>query len=128
MQWLYGDKCNNSGHISIIIENKCYIDMSTYRIVCTTQEPLDKPHDAAHIVSVGTGSDPDTASANWSLKQVLDAIQSGNSFFTKSPSTGKEASVNKYECKTCGRTTIRSSADAVTDNNLDNLRKCRSFS
>jgi len=102
--------------------------MTRYRIVCTVQEPLDKPHDAAHIVSVGTGTDPNKASNNWTLKQVLDSMDLGNSFYTKSPSTGKEASVNKYECKTCQRTTIRSSADAVTDNNLDNLRKCRSFS
>lgn len=101
--------------------------MARYRIVCTVQEPLDKPHDAAHIVSVGTGTDPNKASENWTLKQVLDSMSLGNSFYTKSPSTGKEASVNKYECKTCQRTTIRSSADAVTDNNLDNLRKCRSF-
>ena len=102
--------------------------MTRYRIVCTVQEPLDKPHDAAHIVSIGTGTDPDKASNNWTLKQVLDSMGLGNSFYTKSPSTGKEAFVNKYECKTCQRTTIRSSADAVTDNNLDNLRKCRNFS
>ena len=102
--------------------------MARYRIVCTVQEPLDKPHDAAHIVSVGTGTDPNKASENWTLKQVLDSIDLGNLFYTKSPSTGKEASVNKYKCQTCNRTTIRSSADAVTDNNLDNLRKCRNFS
>ena len=102
--------------------------MTRYRIVCTVQEPLDKPHDAAHIVSIGTGIDSTQASKNWPLKQVLDSIDLGNSFYTKSPSTGKEAFVNKYECKTCQRTTIRSSADAVTDNNLDNLRKCRNFS
>ena len=102
--------------------------MARYRIVCTIQEPLDKPHDAAHIASVGTGIDPNQASANWTLKQVLDGMSSRDSFYTKSLTTGKEASVNKYECKTCGRTTMRSSADAVTDNNLDNLRRCRSFS
>lgn len=100
--------------------------MARYRVVCTAQEPLDKPHDAAHIVSIGTGDDPDQATKQWTLKEVLDAMAS-NSFYTKSPSTGKEASVDRYECKTCKRTTIRSSADAVTDNNLDNLRKCRSF-
>lgn len=98
--------------------------MARYRVVCTIQEPLDKPHEVAHIVSIGTGDNPDQASQKWSLKQVLDAMDSGDSFFTRSPSTGKDASVNKYECKTCRRYTIRSSPDAVRDNNLDNLRKC----
>lgn len=101
--------------------------MTRYRVVCTIQEPLDKPHDVAHIISIGTGDDSDTASRKWDLKDVLVALDSGNSFFTKSPSTGKEASVNKYECKTCRRFTIRSSPDAIKDNNLDNLRKCRNF-
>ena len=98
--------------------------MAKYRIVCTTQEPLDKPHEVAHIVSIGTGNNPDQAENKWTLKEVLNAMDSGNSFYTKSPSSEKEASVNKYECKTCQRFTIRSSPDAVKDNNLDNLRKC----
>ena len=101
--------------------------MTRYRVVCTVQEPLDKPHDSAHIVSIGTGNDPDKASKKWSLSNVLQALDTGISFFTKSPSTGKEASVNKYVCKTCQRTTIRSSPDAISDNNLDNLRRCRNF-
>ena len=101
--------------------------MARYRVVCTIQEPVDKSHEVAHIVSIGTGNDPDQASNTWKLTDVLNAINAGDSFFTKSPSTGKEASVNKYVCQTCQRTTIRSSPDAITDNNLDNLRKCRSF-
>ncbi len=101
--------------------------MVRYRIVCTRQEPLDKPHDAAHIVSVGVGNDPEKADIPMTLKQVLEAMNSGDSFYTKSPSTGKEASVDPYECKTCRRSTIRSSPDAIKDNNLDNLRTCRDF-
>jgi len=98
--------------------------MTRYRVVCTIQEPLDKPHDAAHIVSIGTGDNPSQASNKWSLKEVLDALAAGHTFFTRSPTTGKEASVNKHQCTTCGRTTIRSSPDAIKDNNLDNLRRC----
>lgn len=100
------------------------MNMTRYRVVCTIQEPFEKPHEIAHIVSIGTGDDPGRASNKWDLKDVLDALDRGHTFFTKSPSTGKEASVNKYQCKTCGRTTIRSSPDATTDNNLDNLRRC----
>ena len=101
--------------------------MTKYRIVCTLQEPLDKPHDAAHIVSVGVGNDPKVAEKKLTLDAVLKAMDNGDSFYTKSTSTGKEAEVKKYDCGTCKTTTIRSTADSVTDNNLDNLRKCRDF-
>lgn len=95
--------------------------------MCTRQEPLDKPHDAAHIVSVGIGNDPKKAEQKLSLEDVLKAIDRGNSFYTKSPSTGKEAEVKKHDCGTCKTTTIRSTSDSVIDNNLDNLRRCGDF-
>lgn len=98
--------------------------MASYRIVCTVQEPLDKPHEVAHIVLVGVGTDPQRASGKWTLKQVLDALKLGNTFYTVSLSTDKVASVNEYVCKTCNRVTIRSNPDALRDNNLDSLRKC----
>ena len=101
--------------------------MARYRIVCTRQEPLDKPHDAAHIVSAGVGNDPEKAEQKLTLDKILKTIDSGDSFYTKSTSTGKEAEVKKFDCGTCKRTTIRSTPDAVTDNNLDNLRECRDF-
>lgn len=102
--------------------------MARHRIVCTEQEPRSAPHDAAHIIAVGTGSMADKAEQRWTLDQVLNAIKEGNQFYTVSPSTGKEANVSKYECRGCGRSTIRSGADSVTDNNLDNLRQCRGWS
>jgi hypothetical protein len=36
----------------------------------------------------------------------------------------KVALVEKFTCGRCWRTHIRSAPDAVTDNNLDNLRRC----
>jgi hypothetical protein len=51
----------------------------------------------------------------------------GHRFITYSQSTGKTAEVRPDDCKYAGCTikTIRSTADAVTDNNLDNLSVCR---
>jgi len=99
--------------------------MSRYRIVCTEQEPRGSPHDVAHIVAVGIGDNSNTWKEKLTLRQVLDNLNAGNSFYTVSPSTSREASVSRYDCRGCGRTTIRSGADSVTDNNLDNLNRCR---
>ncbi|MDQ5870323.1 MAG: hypothetical protein M3530_11445 [Thermoproteota archaeon] len=102
--------------------------MTQYRIVCTKQEPVDKPHEVAHIVSVGIGSDPDKAERGMTLADVLRAMKTNDTFYTRSPSTGRIATVNEYQCKTCWRSTIRSSPNALRDNNLDNLRECGGFS
>lgn len=95
--------------------------MSTYRIVCVDTE---YPH--RHILSVGTGTDPNKASQKWTTAQVRQALADGDRFYTKSPSTGAEADVHSDDCPEpgCSFKTIRSDADAVTDNNLDNLRGC----
>ena len=99
--------------------------MSSYRIVCTEQEPESQPATHAHIVAVGTGNDPDRYSNRWTLAEVLKAMTDGDTFYTTGTSSGKTAQVEKVPCKVCGRTIIRSAADAVTDNNLDSLRRCR---
>jgi hypothetical protein len=98
--------------------------MASYRIVCTVQAPADKPPSHQHIVAVGTGSDPDRAENRWSLQQVLDAMDRGDTFYTVGVVSGKRAWVEKYWCGHCSRWFIRSHADAVKDNNLDNLRRC----
>lgn len=98
--------------------------MSTTRIVCTVQEPITQPTTHAHIVSVGTGSDPDRA-PRLTLAQVIVAIKKGDIFYTVGETSGKIALVKVVGCDKCGNEIIRSAADAVTDNNLDNLRRCR---
>lgn len=98
--------------------------MASYRIVCTEQEPVNQPTTHAHIVAVGTGDDPNKASKRWTLADVIAAMDRGDTFYTIGTSSGKRASVVKVSCDVCRRTIIRSSADAVTDNNLDNLRRC----
>lgn len=98
--------------------------MASYRIVCTVQAPADKPPSHQHIVAVGTGNDPDREDRSWTLQQVLDAMGRGDTFYTIGVRSGKRAEVEKYWCSPCGRWFIHSHADAVTDNNLDNLRRC----
>ena len=73
--------------------------MATYRIVCTEQKPSGHSNQRAHIVAVGVGDDPNTAVRRFAL-------------------------VEKTTCTRCDRVYIRSAADAVTDNNLDSLRRC----
>ena len=95
--------------------------MADYWIVCVLTE-----HPHRHLVTVGTGKLEHRATAAWSVSEVRDAIAKGDSFHTISPSTGKRANVLADDCRIDGCTvkTLRSTADAVKDNNLDNLRKC----
>ena len=98
--------------------------MSNYvRIVCVTHQEVH-PHERGHIVAVGTGASAFRADTSWTVEEVLAAMNSGTTFFTKSESTGKIAFVEPYHCSRCRRTFIRSSPDAVKDNNLDNMRSC----
>ena len=56
------------------------------------------------------------------VENVYAWMNRGDDFYTWSPSTHKRAAVEPWHC--CGLDTLRSSADAVTDNNLDNLPPC----
>lgn len=98
--------------------------MAQYRITCTTQEPAQLPNDIAHIVAVGTGASATRHDRYWQLSEVLAAMTNGDTFYTFGEQSKKIALVEKYQCPFCKRTHIKSSADAVTDNNLDNLRRC----
>ena len=98
--------------------------MASYRIICTRQEPVANPHSHAHITHVGTGATTAQYDRFWTLTEVLTAMILGDAFFTISPSTGKIAQVHRVKCGQCASDTIRSSADAVTDNNLDFLPRC----
>lgn len=98
--------------------------MTSYRIVCTQQEPSDQPTTHAHIVAVGTGTAPDSYDRKWTLSEVLQAISRGDTFYTMGRTSGRRAQVEAYTCTLCHRTHIRSAADRVEDNNLDNLSRC----
>jgi hypothetical protein len=98
--------------------------MSTYRIVCTEQQPASQPPNHAHIVAIGTGTDPDKASQRLTLAEVIQMIDKGDKFYTTGQKTGKTAWVEKFLCTHCRQYHIRSTPDATTDNNLDSLRYC----
>jgi hypothetical protein len=98
--------------------------MATYRIVCTEQQPASQPPSHAHIVAVGVGTDPNSASERLTLYQVITAMDQGHHFYTQGMQTGKTAWVEKYYCSYCRQYHIRSAPDATRDNNLDSLRYC----
>jgi hypothetical protein len=98
--------------------------MARYRITCTLQEPAQNPPTHAHIVQVGTGTDAGWERL-WTVQQVYLAILAGESFYTLSKSTGKEAEVNPFQCPYCSLGTLRSAPDAIFDNNLDSLPRCQ---
>lgn len=99
--------------------------MTTYRIICTNQEPASQPPKHAHIVAVGVGNTTDHYDQRFSLAQVLQKMENGDSFYTLGPRSGKTAMVERYYCSYCQRHHIKSAADAVEDNNLDSLPNCR---
>ena len=94
------------------------VQMSQYRVVCTEQTGCNQ---GGHIKAVGTGPDPNRAGASWPVRDVWDAIDRGDTFYTEAG--GRTAKVNKFNCP-CGQGSLRSSADATTTNNLDSLRIC----
>lgn len=98
--------------------------MARYRVVCTRQVPPDRPNDQAHIVEVGTNPTPDSYSRLWTVREVIEAMSRGDTFYTQGERSGKVARVEVVRCPICGRPYLRSAPDAVEDNNLDNLPTC----
>jgi hypothetical protein len=96
--------------------------MAEHQIVC-----VQKLAKHRHITHVGTGPSEALAEQRWTVAQVRDALEDGDVFYTVSPSTNHVALVEAYDAHVDGRVieTIRSSPDAIFDNNLDNLRACR---
>lgn len=94
--------------------------IAAYRIVCVERQPVGQPESHVHIVKIGT-EDGDVCTRQWSLYQVLDAMEEGDVFYTQDKTSGKIASVVTCHCAQCNRTYIRSDTNAVTGNNLDNL-------
>lgn len=88
------------------------------QIICTSQEPVGKDHDQAHIVAAGTLLPRETLE----LEEILQEMDNGETFYTKV--NGERAEVHEYQCN-CGQTTIRTDPDSSEANNLDNLRDCR---
>jgi hypothetical protein len=91
--------------------------MSDFQITCVTKEPYTQGH--GHIVSVGIGDGQEPVT----VEQAYSLLAARHRLYTVSPSTGTVAQVEPCHCH--GVATLRSTADAVHDNNLDNLDSCR---
>lgn len=100
------------------------LDMSTHRIVCTEQVPTGNHPTRAKIVAVGVGVNSDRATERKTVPEVVRMMDLGEQFYTKGPHSGRTARVIKYWCHACSEWHIKSSPDAVSDNNLDSLRYC----
>ena len=92
-----------------------------YRIICTVQEPSTTAGHG-HIVRVGTGQAALVYQRIWTVAEVYQAMGLGHRFLTYGERSRKWALVEKFRC--CHRDTLRSSPDAVADNNLDSLPRC----
>lgn len=99
--------------------------MGTYRIVCTEQRPVGAPPQHAHIVAVGVGDDPTKASRRLTKEEVIAMMDRGDRFYSKGETSGKTAAIVKFPCGHCREWIIKSTPDAVYDNNLDSLRYCQ---
>ncbi len=92
--------------------------MAEYQIVC-----VQRVAGSGHITHVGIRGLPGVMT----VAQVRGSISRGNSFYTVSPTTRGIAGVEPHDVVELNRTieTLRSAADAVYDNNLENLQACR---
>jgi Protein of unknown function (DUF3892) len=89
--------------------------MSEYQITCVNKE-FSGNH--GHIVSIGIGAQQQPIT----VRDAYLLIGAGHRLYSKSPSTGAVAAVEPYRCH--GVATLRSTADAVYDNNLDYMDSC----
>jgi hypothetical protein len=91
--------------------------MSAFQITCVSKKLYLSSHE--HIEWVGVKDERQPLSVG-DVYRLMDAR---HRFYTVSPSTGAVALVEPLHC--CHVDTLRSSADAVRDNNLDDLPVCR---
>jgi hypothetical protein len=95
---------------------------ANYRIECVDRPDSPAEH-RRHLTGIGTVDD-DGVKRNWDdIAAVRDAMANGDTFYTKSHTTERTASVEAHLCG-CGTETIRSNPADVADNNLDNMVPC----
>ena len=96
--------------------------MAEYLIRCVNAR---RPHEHVTSADVQELSGDSYGNTKTFLVETIRAkLAEGDRFNTYSPSTDKMAGVHSDTCRIagCEIQTIRSDADAITDNNLDNLR------
>jgi hypothetical protein len=98
--------------------------MAQYRIVGIRKESYDLPHVHDHVVIVGTEKLAGYSKL-WTITQVYNAMDQGDTFFTCGERSQEPAAVHKYKCPHCDEKTLRNIPEALPDNNLDNLPICQ---
>ena len=98
--------------------------MARKLIVCVDKSaPSASGH--RHIVGVGVSQNGERSFED--VTAVRARIRGNvDTYFTYGRTSEKVARVEAWDCS-CGARTIRSHADAVADNNLDNLNACHHF-
>lgn len=92
--------------------------------MCDNQVHVDQPKTHAHIVEVGPEPRRSTTTVFGASPRSSTAKARGEVSTHSVHLRGEAARVIVVGCSVCGQQIIRSSADAVTDNNLDSLPDC----
>jgi Protein of unknown function (DUF3892) len=94
--------------------------MAAYQITCvvrcTSPRSSAPDYSHSHITDVGFG---DISSGT--VADIYKFMSEGDAFYTFSRRTGQTANVQRYRCDRCDTPTLRSRADGVWNNDLDNL-------
>jgi hypothetical protein len=98
--------------------------MAQYRIIGVRKESFDTPHVHSHVVIVGTEKSAGYSKL-WTITQVYNAMDQGDTFYTYGEKSRQPAAVHKYKCPLCDDRILRNVPEALTDNNLDNLPVCQ---
>ena len=97
--------------------------MGQYHVICTINSPATTPPIHGHIIRIGA-EDAKGSYRSWTVGEVYNAMDQGETFYTTSPDLKHVALVHKYRCPAHQIDTLQSAPDATKDNNLDNLPKC----
>jgi hypothetical protein len=97
--------------------------MAEHRIIGTRKETFDTPKPHSHVVIVATAK-VDGFSKLWTITQVYNAMDKGDTFYTSGEKSRTQAPVEKFKCPQCDEKTLRNVPDTKADNNLDSLPAC----
>lgn len=89
-----------------------------WRVVCVKRVSVRLPRPHTHIAGLGTGESPTWADVRWTLRQVLKAIDEGDSFYILDEDSGSKTAVEKGKCRVCG-------ANNLKPDSLEELRECK---
>ena len=93
--------------------------IAAYRIISVERQPVGQLESHVHVVRIETADD--AGARQWTISQVLAAMDEGDVFYTQDKTTGRIAGVSAYRCTQCHQACLRSDSSAVPGNDLDGL-------